>query len=66
MLGAVGPLGRVFAEGNAIYNPGTYFSDQQTGFATVRVTAVFSETAIEDLSYEVIETSESDFFPMFE
>ena len=64
-LASVGGLTAANAEGAALYNAGTYTSDQSTGFATVRVTTVFSESAIEDISYEVIETSASDFFPNF-
>lgn len=70
-LGAVsvGVLGRGVAalaeEGSAIYNAGTYTSEQATGFATVKVTTTFSDTKIEEISYEVVETSASDFFPNF-
>ena len=49
-----------------LYNPGTYQSEQTTGFATVLVTATFSETEIVNVSYEVTKTSDQDFFPQFE
>ena len=67
----VGVLGRgavgsaLAEEGAALYNAGTYTSEQATGFATVRVTTVFSDTRIEEISYEVIESSAADYFPNF-
>ena len=51
---------------NILYNPGVYTSEQHTGFAKVRVTVRFSEEKIEDVAYEVIETSAEDFFPQYE
>ncbi len=47
------------------YIPGTYTSEQKTGFASVQISCTFSETAITDVDYKVIETSDSDFFPMY-
>ena len=49
-----------------LYNPGTYQSEQTTGFATVLVTVTFSESEIVDVAYEVTKTSDQDFFPQFE
>ena len=62
-LGVMGMGIAAAEEGEAKYNAGTYTSSQSTGFATVDVTVTFSENAIEDISYEVTETSASDFFP---
>lgn len=46
-----------------LFTPGQYTSTQTTGYATVEVTTEFSATAIKNVSFEVVRSSESDFFP---
>lgn len=48
-----------------VYKPGTYVSTQSTGFATVEVTCDFSSSELTAVSYNVVETSDSDFFGSF-
>lgn len=49
----------------AVYTPGTYTSIQKSAFATVEVSCTFSESALTDVSYNVLRTSESDYFTPF-
>lgn len=49
----------------AIFKAGTYTSAQTTTYATVEVKCTFSETALTDVSYEVVRTSQSDYFTPF-
>lgn len=54
------------AEGASIgFIPGTYSSVQTTPYATVEVTCTFSENALTDVSYEVLKTSQADYFTPF-
>ena len=53
------------AAGEAIYNAGTYTSEQSTGFATVRVTVDVDETKITNITWEEIETSATSYFPNY-
>ena len=66
-LGVLAGTGSAFAEeaAQAVYTPGTYKSVQTTPYATVEVSCTFSETALTDVSYEVLKTSESDYFTPF-
>jgi len=48
--------------GKEQYIEGTYTSTETTGFATIEVTCTFSKTALTDVSYKVIESSDSDYF----
>ena len=66
-LGVLAGTGSAFAEEAAqgVYTPGTYKSVQTTPYATVEVSCTFSETALTDVSYEVLKTSESDYFTPF-
>ena len=67
-LAAYGALGTAaVAEGAAVaapalYRPGTYLSVQKTPYASVQIACTFSETALTDVKYEVLETSDSDYF----
>ena len=62
--GALGTGVTAFAESASgmTYKAGTYESIQSTDFATIKVTCTFSETALTDVSYELVETSDNDFF----
>ncbi len=63
-FGALVPAAR--AEGATLaYIPGIYTSVQNTPYATVEVKCTFSETALTDVSYEVIKTSDADYFTPF-
>lgn len=54
------------AEGVSIgFIPGTYTSIQTTPYATVEVKCTFSENALNDVSYEVLKTSQADYFTPF-
>ena len=68
-LAAYGALGTTaVAEGAAapaLYRPGTYTSVQKTPYASVQIACTFSETALTDVKYEVLETSDSDYFKPF-
>ena len=46
----------------AVYTPGRYTSTQRTEFATVDITCEFSASALTGVSYNVTETSDSDYF----
>ena len=67
-LGLTSTAGVAFAEGSdsKLYIPGTYSSEQATEFAKIKVSCTFSESAITDVSYEVLETSEDDYFVKME
>lgn len=64
---AMGALGiTASAEGTALaYTPGTYTSVQTTPYATVEIKCSFSENALTDVSYEVLKTSDADYFTPF-
>ena len=54
------------AEGVSIgFIPGTYTSVQTTPYATVEVTCTFTENALTEVSYEVLKTSQADYFTPF-
>ena len=54
------------AEGASIgFIPGTYTSVQTTPYATVEVTCTFTENALTEVSYEVLKTSQADYFTPF-
>ena len=54
------------AEGASIgFIPGTYTSVQATPYATVEVACTFTENALTDVSYEVLKTSQADYFTPF-
>ena len=67
-LGLTSTAGVAFAEGSdsKLYIPGTYSREQATEFAKIKVSCTFSESAITDVSYEVLETSEDDYFVKME
>ena len=45
-----------------IFTPGTYTSEQTTDFAKIKVTCEVTETGLGKVSYEVLESSDSDYF----
>ena len=49
----------------ALYLPGTYTSVQKTPYASIQVACTFSKTALTDVKYDVLETSDSDYFKPF-
>lgn len=54
------------AESSGIaFIPGTYSSVQYTPYATVEVRCTFTESALTEVSYEVLKTSDSDYFTPF-
>jgi len=54
------------AEGPAIgFIPGSYTSVQSTPYATVEVKCSFTENALTEVSYEVLKTSDADYFTPF-
>ena len=54
------------AEGPSIgFIPGSYTSVQSTPYATVEVKCSFTENALTDVSYEVLKTSQADYFTPF-
>lgn len=54
------------AEGTVLaYIPGVYTSVQTTPYATVEVRCTFSESALTDVSYEVLKTTQADYFTPF-
>ena len=54
------------AEGPSIgFVPGSYTSVQSTPYATVEVTCSFTENALTEVSYEVLKTSDADYFTPF-
>ena len=64
--GLVRPETKASAEGTALaYIPGTYTSVQTTPYATVEVKCTFSESSLTDVSYEVLKTSQADYFTPF-
>ena len=61
----LGPL-RPCAEGASVgFLPGTYTSVQTTPYATVEVKCSFSDSALTEVSYEVLKTSTADYFTPF-
>ncbi len=64
--GAAFPAPVARAEGASIgFIPGTYTSVQTTPYATVEVTCTFTENALTEVSYEVLKTSDADYFTPF-
>ena len=64
--GAAFPAPVARAEGASIgFIPGTYTSVQTTPYATVEVTCTFTENALTEVSYEVLKTSQADYFAPF-
>ena len=64
--GAAFPAPVARAEGASIgFIPGTYTSVQTTPYATVEVTCTFTENALTAVSYEVLKTSQADYFTPF-
>ena len=54
------------AEGPSIgFIPGSYTSVQSTPYATVEVKCSFTENALTEVSYEVLKTSDADYFTPF-
>ena len=54
------------AEGPSIgFIPGSYTSVQSTPYATVEVKCSFTENALTNVSYEVLKTSQADYFTPF-
>ncbi len=54
------------AEGPSIgFIPGSYSSVQSTPYATVEVTCTFTENALTEVRYEVLKTSDADYFTPF-
>ena len=62
LANATGAMAFAEAAEKSIYTPGTYTSIQSTDFATIEVKCAFSETAITDVSYTVLESSPDDYF----
>ena len=54
-----------FADSEGIYQAGTYTSTQTTGFATVEVQCVFDANSLLDVSYNVVESSDNDYFKLY-
>lgn len=48
-----------------LFTPGTYTSVQSTPYAKVEVVCTYTESALSEVSYNVIETSDSDYFTPF-
>lgn len=68
-LGAVALSGCSASDGQSaksIFKAGEYTSTQSTGFAKVDIKCTFSATELTAVSYEVTESSDSDFFSTFE
>ena len=64
--GAAFPAPVARAEGASIgFIPGTYTSVQTTPYATVEVTCTFTENALTEVSYELLKTSQADYFTPF-
>ena len=54
------------AEGASVgFIPGTYTSVQTTPYATVEVKCSFSDSALTEVSYEVLKSSQADYFTPF-
>ncbi len=49
-----------------VFKAGTYESEQSTDFATIKVICTFTTSALEDVKYETIKTSDSDYFALKE
>ena len=64
-FGSLSPAVARAEEGALAFIPGTYKSLQTTPYATVEVSCTFSETALTGVSYEVIKTTEADYFTPF-
>lgn len=70
-VAALGVMGGCAAGGeekatSAALAAGDYTSTQHTPYATVDVTCSFSDTALTDVSYQVVKTSVADYFPVYE
>ena len=48
-----------------ILTPGTYTDEQDTGYARVLVTCTFDASTVTDVAYEVLESSDNDYFVPF-
>ncbi len=65
-MGAISAPVAAHAEGASIgFIPGSYTSVQTTPYATVEVKCTFTENALTDVSYEVLKTSQADYFTPF-
>lgn len=53
------------AHGSALYEKGTYASKQKTPYATVEITCTFDEASLTKVSYQVLSSSEMDYFPVY-
>lgn len=47
------------------YTEGTYTSTQQTPYATAEVSCAFGPSGLTSVSYNVVETSQMDYFPLY-
>ena len=66
LTGKVLPETKASAEGTKLaYIPGTYKSVQTTPYATVEVKCTFTENALTEVNYEVLKTSQADYFTPF-
>lgn len=52
------PDGKLYAEG-------TYTSKQKTPYATAEITCTFDEKSLTDATYQVLRSSEKDYFPVY-
>lgn len=64
-LGTLNPLKASADNAGIGYTPGTYSSIQKSPYATVEVKCTFSESALTDVTYEVLKTSNGDYFTPF-
>ena len=62
LANAAGAMAFAETSGKGIYTPGTYTSVQSTDFATIEVKCTFSDTAITDVGYTLIESTSDDYF----
>ena len=66
LTGKMLPETKANAEGAKLaYVPGTYKSVQTTPYATVEVKCTFTENALTEVNYEVLKTSQADYFTPF-
>ena len=66
LTGKMLPETKAYAEGTKLaYVPGTYKSVQTTPYATVEVKCTFTENALTEVDYEVLKTSQADYFTPF-
>ena len=62
LANAAGAMAFAETSGKGVYTPGTYTSVQSTDFATIEVKCTFSDTAITDVGYTLLETTSDDYF----